>query len=210
MFKWVYRFSLISLIGLLFCLGVNWYVGKFSEDYIFDDFNKVPATEVALVLGTGPKVSDGRDNLFFLYRIQAANDLYQNGKVEKLLLSGDNSREDYNEPQAMKDALIDLGVLEEDIVLDFAGFRTLDSVVRAQEVFGVGEMVVVSQEFHNERALFVARNMGINAYGYNAKSPNFGVAPRVFMREILARVYMVWDVYINETEPKYLGEEVEI
>jgi SanA protein len=210
MFKWIYRICLIGGIGLVFCLGVNWYVGEFSENYVFEDFSQVPVTEVALVLGTGPKVADGRDNLFFLYRIQAANDLYQNKKVEKLLLSGDNSREDYNEPQAMKEALLELGVLEEDIVLDFAGFRTLDSVVRAKEIFGLDEMIVVSQEFHNERALFLARNMGIEAYAYNAESPNFGVAPRVYMREILARVYMVWDVYINETDPKFLGEELEI
>jgi SanA protein len=82
--------------------------------------------------------------------------------------------------------------------------------VRAKEIFGLDEMIVVSQEFHNERALFLARNMGIEAYAYNAESPNFGVAPRVYMREILARVYMVWDVYINETDPKFLGEELEI
>lgn len=187
-----------------------WYVGKYAEDYLSDTVLDLPEVEVALVLGTSERVSDGRLNVFFVNRMRAAYELYEEGKIEKILVSGDNGREDYNEPESMKNALVNLGVAEEDITLDYAGFRTLDSVVRAEEIFGLDEMIIVSQKFHNERALFIARSRGLEAYAYNARSPQFEMAPRVFVREVLARVYMIWDLYVNDTGPKYLGEELEV
>lgn len=210
MTKWIYRFIVLGLLGAGLCFGMYWYVGQFAENEVFDDINLIPEVEVGLVLGTSARARDGRPNVFFLRRIEAAFELYENGKVEKLLLSGDNGTQDYNEPERMKEALIDKGIPEEDLVLDYAGFRTLDSVVRANEVFGQDELVIISQEFHNERAIFIAKNIGIDAYAYNADSPDFERAPRVFIREFLARVYMIWDLFIFDTEPKYLGEEIEI
>lgn len=208
--KWIYRFIVLGFLLVVLCLGMYWYVDKFSENEVFDDVNLLPEVEVGLVLGTSDRVSDGRPNVFFLRRIEAAYELYENRKVKKLLLSGDNGTEDYNEPERMKEALIAKGVPEGDLVLDYAGFRTLDSVVRANEIFGQDELIIVSQEFHNERAVFIAKNIGIDAYAYNADSPDFEMAPRVFLREILARVYMIWDLFIFDTEPRYLGEEIEI
>ena len=200
----------LGLFAFMICCGMYWYVGKYAEDYLFDTVLDLPEVEVALVLGTSERVSDGRLNVFFVNRMRAAYELYEAGKIEKILVSGDNGREDYNEPESMKDALVNLGVAEEDITLDYAGFRTLDSVVRAEEIFGLDEMIIVSQKFHNERALFIARSRGLEAYAYNARSPEFGMAPRVFIREVLARVYMIWDLYVNDTGPKYLGEELEV
>lgn len=208
--KWIYRFIVLGFLLVVLCLGMYWYVDKFSENEVFDDINLLPEVGVGLVLGTSDRVSDGRPNVFFLRRIEAAYELYENRKVKKLLLSGDNGTEDYNEPERMKEALIAKGVPEGDLVLDYAGFRTLDSVVRANEIFGQDELIIVSQEFHNERAVFIAKNIGIDAYAYNADSPDFEMAPRVFLREILARVYMIWDLFIFDTEPRYLGEEIEI
>jgi SanA protein len=200
----------LGLFAFMICCGMYWYVGKYAEDYLSDVVLDLPEVEVALVLGTSERVSDGRLNVFFVNRMRAAYELYEAGKIEKILVSGDNGREDYNEPESMKDALMNLGVAEEDITLDYAGFRTLDSVVRAEEIFGLDEMIIVSQKFHNERALFIARSRGLEAYAYNARSPQFGMAPRVFIREVLARVYMIWDLYVNDTGPKYLGEELEV
>ncbi len=210
MFKWFYRFGVVIILISLFLLGVNWYVSKYAENDVYDSIDDLPEVRVGLVLGTSNRVSDGRPNIFFLRRIDAGVELYENGKVEKLLLSGDNSTLEYNEPEMMKEAFIEAGIPEEDLVLDYAGFRTLDSVVRAAEVFGVEEMIVVSQKFHTERAIFIARNIGIDAYGYNADSPGFEMAPRVFVREVFARVYLVWDLFINDTEPKFLGDEIEV
>lgn len=210
MLKWLYRMIVLGLFAFMICCGMYWYVGKYAEDYLSDVVLDLPEVEVALVLGTSERVSDGRLNVFFVNRMRAAYELYEAGKIEKILVSGDNGREDYNEPESMKDALMNLGVAEEDITLDYAGFRTLDSVVRAEEIFGLDEMIIVSQKFHNERALFIARSRGLEAYAYNARSPQFGMAPRVFIREVLARVYMIWDLYVNDTGPKYLGEELEV
>jgi SanA protein len=210
MLKWIYRIGLLSILILGLCIGMYWYVSAYAENELFENAGDIPEVRVGLVLGTSDRLSNGRKNLFFLGRIDSAFELYENGKVEKLLLSGDNSTEFYNEPQTMKEALILKGVPEEDLVLDFAGFRTLDSVVRANEVFGLNEMIIVSQKFHNERAVFIAGNLGMDVYALNAKSPDFRIAPRVFIREVLARVYLIWDLFIFDTDPKFLGEEIEI
>lgn len=210
MLKWIYRISLLGLLALALCFGMYWYVSAYAENEIFEEVVDLPEVRVGLVLGTSDKLSNGRKNLFFLGRIDSAFELYESGKVDKLLLSGDNSTEYYNEPQTMKDALILKGIPEDDLVLDYAGFRTLDSVVRANEVFGLNEIIIVSQKFHNERAVFIAGNLGMDVYALNAESPEFEIAPRVFIREVLARVYLIWDLFIFDTDPKFLGEEIDI
>ena len=115
------------------------------------------------MLGTSPKLRNGEDNLYFLYRIQATADLYKAGKISYILISGDNSRSNYNEPESMKQALIRLGIPSKVIYLDYAGLRTLDSVVRAKKIFGQNSITIISQKFHNERAIFIAQAYGIDA-----------------------------------------------
>jgi SanA protein len=188
--------------------GCNLWVRRSAAPHCHSDMEDVGRTRAALVLGCSP-VTKGRENYFFSRRIEAAAALFQSGKVEVLILSGDNSRKNYDEPTAMRDALAREGVPEERMFLDYAGFRTLDSVVRAREVFGQSEFVVVSQRFHNERAVFLARRLGINASGFNARDVSVSSAPRTHLREFAARVRAVWDALAG-TRPKFLGPPVDV
>ena len=143
---------LLSLWLLLVIIACNVQVSKETKNLLYTDIAEVPAHKVGLLLGTNPYLRSGAPNKYFLYRIDAAVALYKAGKIEYILVSGDNHRNDYNEPEAMKQALMNNGIPEERIVLDYAGFRTLDSVVRAKKVFGNDTFIVISQRFHNERA----------------------------------------------------------
>lgn len=214
-FKFSWRKSIAFLVmagalGGIFLVGNYFYLQKYSEDYIYSDLESLPNKEVAIVLGTAPVTRGGLVNLFYKYRIEAACDLYDSEKVNYFLVSGDNSKDDYNEPEYMKEDMIECGIPEDFITLDYAGFRTLDSMVRAKEVFGQDKLIVVSQEFHNERAIFIGRSKGLDVVGFNAKHPGWKVSPKVLMREFLARFLMVYDLFVGDTQPKFLGEEVEI
>ncbi len=134
-------------------LAADRYVGSVGKGHVPDDLDQVPERRVALVLGTGKWAPSGRENLFYRRRLEAASELYHAGKVERLLLSGDNSRVGYDEPSDMMTDLVQLGVPPEHMVCDYAGFRTLDSVIRAGEVFGLDGFTVVSQAFHCQRAV---------------------------------------------------------
>ena len=169
----------------------------------------VPFTPVALVLGCSPKIG-GRPNLFFHHRIDAAAALHRAGKVKAFIMSGDNGTRDYDEPTAMKEALVAQGVPEASIYCDYAGFRTLDSVVRAQSIFGQSRFIIVSQHFHNERAIFLARRRGLDAVGFDAADVSRSIAPKTYWREYLARVQAVLDVTLLQTQPKFDGPPVMI
>ena len=162
--------------ALLLSLGIILLVVFLSDQWIQKsaagshsaNVEEIPQGRVALVLGCSEYLGNGRRNLYFSHRINAALALYQSGRCRKFLVSGDNGVTSYNEPEMMKQALIRGGIPEENISCDYAGFRTLDSIVRAQKVFGLQELIVISQEFHNERAIFLAKQYGIDAFGYNA------------------------------------------
>lgn len=180
-----------------------------SKKYIFNETAQLPDNQVTLVLGTSQKLANGNENLFFKYRMQAAKELYNNGKVKAFVLSGDNHKEEYNEPEDMRQSLIKQGIPEDKINLDYAGFRTLDSVIRMNKIFGQDTFIVVSQKFHNQRAVYIARKNGLEAYGYNAKDVPAKLSFKTFVRERFARVKVFIDLLINKT-PKFLGEPVEI
>ncbi len=181
-----------------------------NRKYVFETPEAVPAMATALVLGTAPTTRGGYANTYFDARIAAAKRLFDSGKIERILVSGDNRSHDYNEPEAMKNALIKLGIPEEKIHCDYAGLRTLDSVVRAQAVFGQNRFIVVSQAFHCERAIFLARSRGIEAVGFVAEeNPYFAYKIKIRLREHLARVAAVADILFMRS-PKYLGEPVPI
>ena len=213
-----YKAVRYSFWGLLLTIGagilaivfshfmVEWY----ASYWVFDDVKKVPHNRVALILGTSSRLADGSSNLYFKYRIQAAVQLYKAKKADYLLVSGDNSLAYYNEPMDMKKALMKEGIPENIIFLDYAGFRTLDSVIRANKVFAQAKYTIVSQPFHNKRALFIARQRGINAVAYNARDVSASLGFKTQMRELLARVNVVLDIYILNTQPKFLGEIVDI
>jgi len=146
-------------------------------------------------------------NLYFKYRIEAAYELWKAGKVRGFIVSGDNSRDNYNEPQDMKNALVKLGVPADKIVCDYAGLRTMDSVIRVDKIFGIKRIIIVSQKFHNERASYIAKSREIDALGYNAQDVK---GKEMSKREYLARMRMWVDENILKTSPKYLGKQEEV
>jgi len=211
-------YRLKKMIGILFlgtCLLIsivalsNYWLINTSEGKVYNDVSKIPINDVGLVLGANPKIFNKYKNPYFYNRIDAAEKLYKSGKVKHLLLSGDNGTKGYNEPEEMKLALMERGVPESAITLDFAGFRTLDSIVRSQKIFQQKKITVLSQEFHNYRALFIANHYGIDAVAFNAKAVNSGSQKTIY-REYLARFKAVLDLYILRKQPKFLGEKIDI
>jgi SanA protein len=187
----------------------NYAVVSKAKSRVYDDIDSVPYNRVGLLLGTSKYTSKNYHNQYFLFRIQAAAELFHTGKIDYILISGDNRFEYYNEPQMMQEDLIALGVPKEKIFLDYAGFRTLDSIIRAKKVFGLNSFTVISQKFHNERAIFIARNNDLNAIGFNAKDVDKNYGFKTNLREKFARVKVVIDL-ITGKEPKFLGEQIEI
>lgn len=185
-------------------------IRRAADGRVYDDVTAVPARRVALVLGCARTLGNGRTNLFFRHRVRAAAGLYHAGRAEFIIVSGDNHRAGYDEPGDMKQDLVALGVPAERIYCDYAGFRTLDSVVRARTVFGQTQITVVSQAFHNERALFIARHHGVDAIGFNAPGVGRRYSFTTLCREQFARVKTVLDVFVLRTPPKFGGPPVTI
>ncbi|WP_165042107.1 vancomycin high temperature exclusion protein [Dysgonomonas sp. ZJ709] len=207
------RICEIIFIGIIMILAIiiyaNWKIPHDTKNYIYNNVDSIPAQKAALVLGTAKNIGN-RPNIYFTNRIQAAKELYEAGKVDIFVVSGDNSRETYNEPQDMRDALIEVGVPDSIIYMDYAGFRTLDSVVRMNKIFQQDAFIVVSQEFHNERAIFLAQYYGLTAYGYNADDPTLNrYSFKTKVREKFARVKVFVDILTGK-EPKFLGEPIDI
>ena len=203
----------IVIIFVIVVLFIDIFVSDSSKGRIYSSVNNVPKRGVALVLGTAKYVRRGKINYFYKYRIDAAIKLYKAGKVRAILVSGDNATRYYNEPARMKRDLIKRGIPSDKIYMDFAGFRTLDSILRAKEVFGLKKYIIVSQKFHLQRALFIAQKSGADAIGFVAKDvPRTVAAFRMRMREYAARVKAFLDIYILHTTPKFFGkfEKIEI
>jgi SanA protein len=198
------KFTLIFTLALM--VWVNYKVYKVSSEYIKDNIDELPSSSCALLLGTSKELKDGRKNLYFVYRINSCVDLYRSGKIKNVLISGDNSRDDYNEPEEMKRELMRLGIPEQRIYLDYAGFDTYDSVIRAWKIFGQSEFIVVSQKFHNQRAVYIARENGINAYGLNAQDVHKMNGVKTKIREYFACVKAYFDVFLN-VDPYFLGQK---
>lgn len=195
----------------LIVLGGNRWVINSSDAYITDKWALLPDNDVGLVLGTSPYLSSGKTSPAFQGRIDAAAELYRVGKVKHLIVSGANPDETYNEPRAMRKALMLAGVPEEAITLDFAGFRTLDSVVRAKQVFKLDRFTVVTQKYHTYRAVFIARKFGVPAYAFIAPANADGrPGNRHPVREVVARVAAILDIFVLRTKPKFLGAPEEV
>lgn len=194
-----------AFLAIAFIFYTNLAAQRAGEGRLYDEVAKVPAHPVGLLFGTTDKIGE-RDNLYFTHRIDAAVELWEAGKVECLLVSGDNREKYYNEPDKMRTALIERGVPKEVIVRDFAGLRTLDTVVRAKEVFRAPSVILISQQFHNERAAYIAQNEGLEFSGYNAKDVDANLGLKTKLREVAARVKMWLDVRILHTQPRHLGD----
>ena len=202
--KSVFFLGIIFIIVVLF---IDVFVNDSAKDRIYTSVQKVPKRGVALVLGTAKYIKKGKINYFYKYRIEAAVKLYNAGKVSAILVSGDNATRYYNEPARMKNDLIKLGIPKSKIYLDFAGFRTLDSILRAKEIFGLKKYIIVSQKFHLQRALFIADKSGVDAIGFVAYDiPRTTAAFKMRMREYAARVKAFLDIYVLHTTPKFFGK----
>ena len=193
----------IAVFLLLFIC--NYLVCSNAESRLYTDVDSVPQSEVGLLLGTTPLTRIGRrPNQFFKYRIDAAESLYKACKVKSILISGDeNSLDGINEVECMRDSLVARGVPESAMVLDGKGFRTLDAVVRAKNVYDLHSYIVISQKFHNERAIYLAEHLGLdveNLSGFNATDATSNMAIMTYIREYFARVKVFVDI-ITGKEP---------
>lgn len=207
----VRRFWKLTLGGIILFTGIvllsNFWVEKESKGRTYDELSEIPENATGLVLGTSKRVRGGGENLYFKYRMQAAVELFKAGKIKFIIVSGDNSIMEYNETRDMKNSLIQMGIPEDKIVEDFAGFSTLDSVLRAKEVFGQDSLTVISQEFHNERAIFIGKNHDIYSLGFNAKDVPKRYGTVTVTREYFARVKALLDVYILQSMPKFYKDK---
>ncbi len=193
----------VATVALL--LGMRSWVERRYEDRIYESVAQVPPRPVALVLGAG-LWPDGSLTPILADRVATAAELYREGKVEKLLCSGDNRRVDYNEPQAMKEYAVRLGVAEEDVVLDYAGRRTYDSCYRARAIFGVERLVAVTQRFHTARAVYTCESLGLDAVAVTANRRIYAAEQVVWRtREYLALALAWWDLNVRHPTP-VLGE----
>ncbi|PFG56000.1 SanA protein [Vibrio sp. ES.051] len=214
--KWKLKFSWprlalilsLSVLSLLVSvIAIDRWVVLQAQESIFTDYDQIPQHEVAVVLGTSKYIGKIL-NTYYTHRINAAIELYNQGKVKQFLLSGDNAHRSYNEPWTMKRDLLKAEVPEGVIHLDYAGFRTLDSIVRAKKIFASDRFLIVTQRFHCERALFIAGAYNIDAQCLAVAGPATGKQKTSMrIRELLARVKAFLDLYIINTQPKFLGPQ---
>jgi SanA protein len=206
---WRRFFIIVLILAITTTFAVNAWVVRSAEGRIYSDVTLIPHRKIGLLLGTSKEGKSKLPNWYYRYRIMAAIELFKAGKVDYILVSGDNGKESYNEPETMQADLIAGGVPAGRIILDYAGFRTLDSILRCKEVFGEDSITIISQQFHNERALFIAGHKEVDAIAYNAKDVNKRSGMPTQVREKLARVKMILDLLVNKG-PKFYGPKIRI
>jgi SanA protein len=209
LFKFAKIAFLLILIPFVIILIANVTIELGTQGKTYANTSEIPKNKVGLVLGTAKLLRNGNINLYFKYRIAATVKLYKAGKIDFVLVSGDNGNKQYDEPTDFMNELIANGIPESKIFLDYAGFRTLDSVVRAKKIFGQTSLTIISQEFHNERAIYLAKSNDIEAVGFNARDVSGRYGIRVKIREYLARTKVFVDILFG-VAPKFLGESIEI
>lgn len=200
--RYSFYLAIVAVIAIGLCYA---WVSFSARKHLYTDVGKVPKRQVGLVLGTNKYLRNKQINQFYQNRITAAAKLYHAGKIDYLVVSGDNRKNNYNEPKQMRADLIKAGVPSERIQPDYAGLRTLDSVLRMDKVFGHQNYTLISQKFHNERAVFLARAKGQTPIAFNAADPD--IMFRVLLREVLARVKAVWDL-ISGKQARHYGTAI--
>lgn len=204
--------KIILATAIVLCIvlvATDYWISHKAEGYLYSKVADIPKNKVGLLLGTSKYIVTGGINPYYTYRIDAAVALFKAGKIDYILISGDNSHISYNEPDTFKKDLVKRGIPENKIVLDYAGFRTLDSVIRAKKVFGQYSMTIISQKFHNQRAIYIAKNFDIDAIAFNAKDVTNRYGLKTRLREYLARSKAFIDIVFN-VGPKFLGEKIPI
>lgn len=210
LFKIIKGLILSAAVIFLLIIFPDIYITVYSSVYIFNDVKDVPRNKCGLLLGTSKYRPEGGVNPYFKDRLDAAAELYKSGKIEFIIASGDNSEKYYNEPKVMINSLIERGVPADKIFPDYAGFRTLDSVVRARDVFGQNSITLISQKFHNERGIYIGRKHGMDVVGFNASDSYEPGSIKIRIREVFARMKAFIDIHIIEETPRYLGDKIEI
>ncbi|MGG5578524.1 SanA/YdcF family protein [Myroides sp. C15-4] len=205
--KTILGIGILGILLLAFISLANIRVASSTKAQLFDTVDQIPHNKVGLVLGTSKYLSGGQLNYYFTYRIEAAAQLYHAGKIDFIVVSGDNSRENYNEPKDMEEGLIERGVPKDHIYLDYAGFRTLDSVYRMKAIFNEDVFTIISQPFHNERAVYIANHLDLQTVGFNAQDVTRKYGFKTLVREKFARVKVLLDNLTNK-KPKYLGPQI--
>ncbi|RYZ49709.1 MAG: vancomycin high temperature exclusion protein [Sphingobacteriales bacterium] len=205
---YLFIFSLILLTAVL-VFSVNAWVEASVRKQIYSSLDAIPKQKTGVLLGTSKHLGNGWINLYYKYRIEAALALFKAGKIEYILISGDHGHKSYNEPEMMRDDLIAGGIPADRIFLDYAGFRTLDSIMRCSKVFGEDHFTVISQPFHNERAVFIANQKSLHAVAFNAQDVPQAYHFKVAVREKFARVKMLLDLVFNK-QPRFYGPRIEI
>lgn len=200
--KWRIYLLLAITLPLLALVIIDQSISYSVRNQIYNDIEKTPYRPYALLLGTSKFVSKNTPNLYYDYRLESAIALFNAHKIRYILLSGDNRTPQYNEPKMMAKDLRQMGIDEQYLYRDYAGFRTLDSIIRSKEVFQIEPMMIITQRFHCERALFIANYHHIDAICFAAEEPYAFSLTRV--RETLARVLMLWELLI-EKAPHFLG-----
>ena len=210
----MWAITILAVLCLALMLICNQIVVNNAEGKVFSEIDSIKYNNVGLLLGTTPQARFDRiTNYFFIYRIDAAEQLYKAGKIEKILISGDeDSLDGVNETECMKDSLVARGVPASAIVLDGKGYRTISSIINANKVYGLKSFTIISQKFHNERAIYQAEHLGLDiehVQAYNAKIPKSRRAFLTTIREYFARVKMFWDVHTyKESESNYEKKSV--
>lgn len=198
-------------LAVLFVLLSNRWVINSTDAYLYTSSALLPKNDVGIVLGTSAYTRGGEANPQFRGRVAAAVELYRTGKVKHLIVSGSNPDSTYNEPRRMWQELTKAGVPARDITMDFAGLRTLDSMARAQRVFGLQRVTVITQRYHAYRAVFLGKKSGMRVAAYVAPigaGQDYG--RRNPPREVLARAWAVIDVVVLHTQPRFLGQRESI
>lgn len=200
--------SLLFFMGLELFLYVNYSIKKETKNLIYYNLNELPKKRAVLLLGTAKYVKRGLKNYYYSYRIEATINLWRKNKIKAILVSGDNGTKYYNEPKTMYKDLIKAKIPKKYLTRDYAGFRTLDSVVRAGVIFDLKDYIIVSQEFHLPRALYIAKQKGQKAIGFVAKDiKNTPAYYRMQFREYFARFKAWLDIFILNKEPKFYGKK---
>lgn len=202
---------LLGLIGVFFVAIVNWYVISKSEDYVITDINKLPKVDAVIVLGA--KVTNEKLSYVLEDRVVAGVNIFYGKKAPAILLSGDHGQKEYDEVNGMRKYILrrKFAIPKQAIFMDHAGFDTYDSMIRALKVFNIKSAIIVTQDFHIHRSVYIARELGIKAYGFAVDESMYKISLRLNwkLREYLSRVKAYKDVLFN-VEPKFLGEPIPI
>ena len=205
--KYLITLFIICLVSVGFIAYSDLSITKIGNRFCYNSVDSIPHNHCALVLGTSKYLANGHRNRYYTDRIKASVKLYNCNKIDYIIVSGDNRSRNYNEPVTMYNDLVASGIPGRKIILDYAGFRTLDSVVRGKEVFGQDKFTIVSQSFHNQRAIYIARKKGIEAIAFNSGDRKDKMDLKVQMREVAARMLMLLDM-LTARQPHFLGEKV--